>query len=104
MRLFGRDAEFEAIQRVLIEAHQRHPIRVLSYCVLLSKHWHFVVWPAADERNEFRSTKRCPTTGISWSGRRLMVRWSLLREQRKVKNAKCRPAGTGCLAALPPLA
>ena len=31
----------------MIEAHQRHPIRILSYCVL-SNHWHFVVWPEAD--------------------------------------------------------
>ncbi len=31
----------------MIEAHQRHPIRILAYCVL-SNHWHFVVWPEAD--------------------------------------------------------
>src|SRR3954447_5249300 len=47
MRLFGKDADFEAFQRVIVEAHQRHPIRVLSYCVL-SNHWHFVVWPDGD--------------------------------------------------------
>ena len=34
MHLFGMDADFEAFQRVMIEAHQRHPIRILSYCVL----------------------------------------------------------------------
>ena len=45
--LFGKDADFEAFQRVMIEAHQRHPIRILSYCVL-SNHWHFAVWPDAD--------------------------------------------------------
>ncbi len=45
--LFGKDADFEAFQRVLIEAHQRHPIRILSYCVL-SNRWHFAVWPDAD--------------------------------------------------------
>ena len=39
MHLFGKDADFEA--------HQRHPIRILSYCVL-SNHWHFAVWPDAD--------------------------------------------------------
>ncbi len=47
MHLFGKNADFEAFQRVLIEAHQRHPIRILSYCVM-SNHWHFVVWPEAD--------------------------------------------------------
>jgi REP element-mobilizing transposase RayT len=47
MHLFGKDADFEAFQRVMIEAHQRQPIRILSYCVL-SNHWHFAVWPDAD--------------------------------------------------------
>ncbi len=45
--LFGKDADFEAYQRVMIEAYQRHPICILSYCVL-SNHWHFAVWPDAD--------------------------------------------------------
>ena len=47
MHLFGKDTDFEAFQRVMIEAHQRHPIRILSSCVL-SNHWHFAVWPDAD--------------------------------------------------------
>ena len=47
IHLFGQDADFEAFQRVMVEAHRRHPIRILTYCVL-SNHWHFVVWPEAD--------------------------------------------------------
>ena len=47
MRLFAQDADFEAFQRVLIETHRRHPIRILSSCIL-SNHWHFVVWPQTD--------------------------------------------------------
>jgi putative transposase len=47
MPLFGRDADFEAFHRVIIEAHRRHPIRILSYCIL-SDHWHFVVRPRVD--------------------------------------------------------
>jgi putative transposase len=47
MRLFGVEGDFEAFQRVMIEAHQRHPIRILSFCVM-SNHWHFVVWPEED--------------------------------------------------------
>jgi putative transposase len=47
MHLFGKNADFEAFQRVMIEAHQRHPIRIPSSCVM-SNHWHFVVWPEAD--------------------------------------------------------
>jgi putative transposase len=45
--LFADDADFEAFQRVMVEAHLRHPIRILAYCVL-SNHWHFVVWPDSD--------------------------------------------------------
>jgi putative transposase len=47
MRLFRSDDDFEAFRRVMIEAHQRHPLRILAYSVL-SNHWHFVVWPKTD--------------------------------------------------------
>ena len=46
MHLFDKDADFEAFQGGMIEAHKRHPIRILSYCIL-SNHWHFAVWPEA---------------------------------------------------------
>src|SRR5579863_3395186 len=48
-RLFGKEADLDAFHRVMIEAHERHPIRILSYCVL-SHHWHFVVWPEEDRQ------------------------------------------------------
>jgi putative transposase len=47
MRLFSKDADFEAFQQIMIEAVDRHPIRILAYCVL-PNHWHFVVWPEED--------------------------------------------------------
>ena len=45
--MFGNDLDHEAFQRVMIEARERHPLRILSYCVM-SNHWHFVVWPEED--------------------------------------------------------
>jgi putative transposase len=36
--MFRKDADFEAFERVMVEAHRRQPIRVLSYCVM-SNHW-----------------------------------------------------------------
>jgi putative transposase len=45
--LFEKEADFEAFERVLHEAHQRTPSRVLAYCVI-PNHWHFVLWPKAD--------------------------------------------------------
>jgi putative transposase len=47
MHLFRKDADFEAFQRVMIEAHERHPTRILSYCIM-SNHWHFAIWPKED--------------------------------------------------------
>ena len=39
--MFRKEADFEAFERVMVLAHERQPIRILSYCVL-SNHWHFV--------------------------------------------------------------
>jgi putative transposase len=45
--MFKTDADFLAFERVMAEAKQRVPIRILDYCVL-SNHWHFVVCPEMD--------------------------------------------------------
>ncbi len=37
--LFEKDADYEAFERVLAEAMEKHPTRLLSYC-LLPNHWH----------------------------------------------------------------
>jgi putative transposase len=47
MKMFRRDGDFEAFARVLAQAHERYPLRILSYCVMPS-HWHFVVCPERD--------------------------------------------------------
>src|SRR5438132_451707 len=47
MAMFRKPADYDAFLRVLLQAHQRHPIRILSFC-LMPTHWHFVVWPQKD--------------------------------------------------------
>ena len=42
--LFRKEADFEAFERIMIEAHDRHPLRILAWCAMRT-HWHFVVWP-----------------------------------------------------------
>lgn len=42
--LFEKPADYEAFLRVLAEALEEHPIRILAY-VLMPNHWHFVLWP-----------------------------------------------------------
>jgi putative transposase len=45
--IFEKSADFEAFERVLNEAHERLPMRILSFC-LMPNHWHFVFWPKED--------------------------------------------------------
>jgi len=45
--LFEKDGDYEAFERVLLLALEKHPIRVLTYC-LMPNHWHFVLWPRRD--------------------------------------------------------
>jgi putative transposase len=45
-KLFRKDADYKAFLRIVDEALERHPVRLLGYCVMPT-HWHFVVWPAA---------------------------------------------------------
>jgi len=47
LRLFKKDDDFLAFERVFLEAHRRVPIRVLDWCVM-SNHWHLVLWPRED--------------------------------------------------------
>ncbi len=41
MHLLRKNADFEAFQHDVIEAHHGHRIRILPYCVL-SNHWPLV--------------------------------------------------------------
>src|SRR5262245_42971573 len=47
LRLFKKDRDYEALLRILDEALERHPLRVLAYC-LMPNHWHLVLWPRRD--------------------------------------------------------
>ena len=38
LRLFKKDADFAAFEEILLEAHQRVPLRILAY-VLMGNHW-----------------------------------------------------------------
>jgi putative transposase len=47
--LFRKPADYDAFSRVLDEALERCPIRLLAYC-LMPTHWHFVLWPERDDQ------------------------------------------------------
>ncbi len=45
--LFEKPADYAAFLRVLDEALDQQPIRILAF-VLMPNHWHFVLWPKGD--------------------------------------------------------
>jgi putative transposase len=48
LALFEKTGDYEAFLRVMEEAWEKFPIRVLSYC-LMPNHWHMVLWPRHDD-------------------------------------------------------
>ena len=53
MRILDAESDYAAFEKVLVEAHERLPMRTLSYC-LMPSHWHLVLWPRQDgELSEF---------------------------------------------------
>ena len=47
MRLFEDDGDYAAFERVIAQACQRVPMRILAYC-LMPNHWHLLLWPRHD--------------------------------------------------------
>ncbi len=42
--LFEEADDYQAFMATLVEAHSRHPVRLLAYCVM-PNHFHLVLWP-----------------------------------------------------------
>jgi putative transposase len=52
-KIFDKSMDFAAFEKVLRQAKERLPMRLLAYC-LLPNHWHLVLWPRRDrELSEF---------------------------------------------------
>jgi putative transposase len=47
LSIFDDDGDYEAFERVLLQAVERTETRLLAYC-LMPNHWHLVVWPWED--------------------------------------------------------
>jgi len=47
LTIFEDDGDYEAFERVLLQAVERAETRLLAYC-LMPNHWHLVVWPRQD--------------------------------------------------------
>jgi len=68
-RIFERDQDYEALERVIAETARTIPVRLLAYCIM-PNHWHMVLWPTRDgELGNF--VQRLTTTHVR--------RWHLYR-------------------------
>lgn len=44
MRIFDKEKDYFAFEKVLIEVKDKYPMKILAYC-LMPNHWHFVLQP-----------------------------------------------------------
>jgi putative transposase len=52
-QIFKKEGDYAAFMKVLRQAQEWQPMRLLSFC-LMPNHWHLVVWPQKDgELSEF---------------------------------------------------
>lgn len=64
--LFEEPSDNEAFERVLEEARQREPMRILGYCIM-PNHWHLVLWTESElEAISRRIQRGCPLGGDRW--------------------------------------
>ena len=47
LRIFRKNADFEAFEAILAEGLERVDMRICGYCIM-SNHWHLLLWPRAD--------------------------------------------------------
>ena len=47
MRIFEKEADYLAFEKVLAQTLGMIPVRLLAYC-LMPNHWHLVLWPRQD--------------------------------------------------------
>lgn len=47
MQIFNKDGDYRAFEDLLVEAKEKYPMRILSYC-LMPNHWHLLLYPYAD--------------------------------------------------------
>ena len=81
MRLFHKDEDYDAFERVLAEGLKRYPVELMTYC-LMPNHWHLVVRPGTNQAlgrmmgwvgvthvDDIRSTITAAVAGHLYQGR-----------------------------------
>ncbi len=47
-QIFQKEKDYEAFERILFEAKEKYPMRILSFCIM-PNHWHLVLYPEKAE-------------------------------------------------------
>jgi len=81
MRLFLKDADFEAFERILAKTLETRPMRIAAYC-LMPNHWHFVLWPKQDGDLAAFMQKLTITHARNWQENRRRVGYGHLYQGR----------------------
>lgn len=81
MRLFLRDEDFAAFERMIDKTLQTRPMRILAYC-LMSNHWHFLLWPEHDGQLGAFMQKLTITHVRNWQEHRRRVGYGHLYQGR----------------------
>jgi putative transposase len=81
MRLFLKDDDFDAFERIIEQTLETRPMRILSYC-LMSNHWHLVLWPENDGDLGAFMQKLTITHARNWQVNRRRVGYGHLYQGR----------------------
>jgi putative transposase len=81
LRLFLKEADFEAFERIMTQTLETRPMRILAYC-LLSNHWHMVLWPQRDGDMAAFMQKLTITHARNWQVNRRRVGYGHLYQGR----------------------
>lgn len=47
-KIFHNKTDYETFEKILFEAKDKYPMRILSFCVM-PNHWHFVLYPESEK-------------------------------------------------------
>jgi len=81
MQLFSQPADYDAFLEILAETLAKHPLRLLSFC-LMPNHWHFVVWPEKDRELAPFFQRLTVTHAVRWQKHRRRVGYGHVYQNR----------------------
>ena len=81
MRLFLKDGDFAAFERIVAKTLDTRPMRIVAY-TLMPNHWHLVLWPARDGDLAAFMQKLTITHARNWQENRRRVGYGHLYQGR----------------------